>query len=342
MKRQIILTAVVLCLISQVFSQQSIHLPPKDSIATMMNKMGVPGLVIATIENGAINQISSFGTKYDGSEMPVDAVFNTASLTKSITSFLALSLVDNGRLTMDERLSDYWIDPDLVDDDRVHLLTPHIILSHQTGFDNWRWMNEEKKLKFNFEPGTKVAYSGEGYEYLRRALEAKFNTTFDELVREHVFGPLKMMDSYLGWDDRIDVVKYAGEFKNPEEPYEITKADPSAADDLITSAMDLGRFLVALNSRLVEDLDFQFFQPQVDVRPGIKFTHGWIRFDGLPNDEYALFGAGSDSGVSAIMCLMPKSERGIVLLSNGENRGLVVNLVRLALEDAGAEIVGRF
>lgn len=65
-------------------------------------------------------------------------------------------------------------DPDIADNPYVKKLTTRIILSHQTGFPNWRGNNADGKLTFEFEPGTKYQYSGEGYEYLRKALEKKF------------------------------------------------------------------------------------------------------------------------------------------------------------------------
>ena len=343
MQRTILLA--VACLASSYLKGQSqLTVPHSDSIQAMLVKMDVPGVAIATIENGVVNRIMSVGTKGPAENISVNEIFNTASLTKSVTAFLTLELVKKGMLDLDEKLYKYWTDPDLKGDKRVKQLTPHIILSHRTGFDNWRWMNDEKKLRFNFDPDTQVGYSGEGFEYLRKSLEAKFNKTFTELVDAYVFEPLNMQDSYLSWSDEVDESRYAGEFKTPEEPYEITKTDPSAADDLLTTANDLAGFCRHVLNLLNENMDDyeKYFEPHSDVREGIKFTYGWIRFDDLPNEEYALFSAGGDAGVSAIMCILPKSNRGIVVLSNGENRGLVVNLLRLSLGDTGNQIVGRF
>ena len=340
--KKLFLVTMLSTTVMLVEGQTRVNVPPRDSIQSMLDKMGVPGVAIATIEEGTINQILSSGKILNDQPTSVNSIFNTASLTKSVTAYLAMSLIEHGQLKLDERLDAYWIDPDLAGDERVKLLTPHIILSHQTGFDNWRWMNEEKKLRFNSDPGTKVTYSGEGYEYLRKALEKKFKKSFEELVEVYVFSPMGMEDSYLGWSEEIPVTRYAGEFKNPQEPYEITKDGPSAADDLNTTAEDLIRFCKHVLLRAQDAGYARYFAPQVEARAGIQFSYGWVRFDGLPNGEYALFSAGGDSGVSAMMCILPKSNRAIVLASNGENRGLVTNLMRIALGNTGDEIVGRF
>ncbi len=325
-----------------VNGQSGVTILSKDSIQSMLDKMGVPGVAIATIEHGAINQVLSVGTILNDQPAAYNSIFNTASITKAVTAYLAVSLMEQGKLDLDERLNKYWVDPDLKGDKRVKLLTPHIILSHQTGFDNWRWMNDKKKLRFNADPGTKVTYSGEGYEYLRKALENKFKKSFVELVDEYVFDQLDMDDTQLGWSDDVEIERYAGEFKTVNEPYEITKDGPSAADDLLTTAEDLILFSRSVMTRAQNTKYEEYFASKVEARPGIQFSYGWVRFDDLPNDEYALFGAGGDKGVSAMICILPKSNRAIVLISNGENRGLVTNLMRIALGSVGNDIVGRF
>jgi len=88
---------------------------------------------------------------------------------------VALKLVSLGKWDLDEPINKYWTDPDVADDPRSKKLTTRYILSHQSGFPNWRYSNKSNKLNFQFEPGAKYQYSGEGLEYLRKALENKFN-----------------------------------------------------------------------------------------------------------------------------------------------------------------------
>lgn len=74
-----------------------------------------------------------------------------------------------------ESLAHYFIDPQVAENPYSKKITTRHVLSQQSGFDNWRWMNSIGKLRFNFEPGTKFNYSGEGMEYLASALEQKFH-----------------------------------------------------------------------------------------------------------------------------------------------------------------------
>ncbi len=68
-------------------------------------------------------------------------------------------------------------------------------------------MNALGKLTFNFEPGTKNQYSGEGFEYLRHAIEQKFHTPIEVLDDSLVFKPYGMNDTRLLWDENIHRLK---------------------------------------------------------------------------------------------------------------------------------------
>ncbi len=110
------------------------------------NKIPVLGLGI--IEEGALKQVKVFGEIKKGISAPYNTYFNVASLTKPVTAMVALRLVSLGKWKLDEPLDQYWTDPDIANDPRRKMLTTRIVLSHQTGFPNWRWSNKDKKTKF--------------------------------------------------------------------------------------------------------------------------------------------------------------------------------------------------
>ena len=157
-----------------------------DAIQQVLNENKIPVLGIGVIKDGKLKQVRVYGELRKGEAAPFDTIFNVASLTKPVVAMLTLRLVSAGKWNLDEPLDKYWIDPDIKDDSGHKKLTTRIILSHQTGFANWRWLNKSKKLEFAFEPGTRYQYSGEGLEYLRKALEKKFKKP---LVRSMKLGP---------------------------------------------------------------------------------------------------------------------------------------------------------
>lgn len=150
-----------------------------QQIPELMRKAHISGLAVAKIEKGDIAWHAAFGQRTTGEPLETDTVFNAASLTKPVFATMSLHLVADGALQLDEPLHQYWVDPDVADDRRHQALTARTILSHQSGLPNWRG---DRQLAFMFEPGARHEYSGEGYEYLRRAIEKLTQTRLSSLI----------------------------------------------------------------------------------------------------------------------------------------------------------------
>jgi CubicO group peptidase (beta-lactamase class C family) len=265
-----------------------------------------------------------------------------ASLTKPVTAIVALKLVSLSKWNLDEPVSKYWTDPDIANDPRNKKLTTRLILSHQTGFPNWRWMNDDKKLQFQFDPGTKYQYSGEGMEYLRKALEKKFHKSLQKLADELIFQPLKMTDTRYVWDKNVDVSRLAIGYDKDGKPYETLKNNkPNAADDLLTTIEDYGKFLVSvLNSDGLTDKVFEeMTSNQVPSSKGKHFGLGFEIYD-LDNDAYALSQGGSDNGVQTLVFLLPKTKQGIIIFTNSDTGASVYeSLLKHYLGTNGQKII---
>lgn len=332
----------------QIFAQttSSINIPESSVIDQWLQDAKVPAVAIATIESGQLNPFLIHGNTAMETPAVSNTIFDVASLTKSITTILTLELVADKMWDLDEPLFHYWIDPEVENDPSHQLLTTRHVLSHRSGFKNWRRMNEDKKLAFDFEPGTQFQYSGEGFEYLRKALENKFNTPFETLVDSLVFQANHMKNSYLTWNKKINDQYFAGTHNQSGEAYEYERSTQSnAADNLLTTIEDMGTLGLNIINRelLSEDLYKEMIRPHSTVREGISFGLGWIVFNDLTDGEYALFNAGSDQGGNALIVLLPESKRGLVVMTNGDNgRGLAMKAIGEILGQTGQEILGRF
>ncbi|WP_435522241.1 serine hydrolase domain-containing protein [Chryseobacterium indoltheticum] len=253
----------------------------------MLKSNNIPTLGLGIIENGKLSEIKVYGKLNDKTVASYNSLFNVASLTKPITAMTVLRLVSLGKWNLDEPLDKYFIDSDIAKDPRHKKLTTRLILSHQTGFPNWRWMNNDKKLRFEFNPGTKYQYSGEGFEYLRKALENKFHKSLEELAKEFVFQPLDMKDTSYIWNEKKYSERIIFGYNNSGKHAEIVKnKTPNAADDLITSVEDYGKFLVAvlnndlLSSKIAEEMKTK----QTETKKDKFFGLGFEIYD-LGNDE---------------------------------------------------------
>ena len=263
-----------------VFAQDNITTKSfQEELEELMLEKNVPALGVGIIEDGVLRQVKVYGELSIDTPAPYNAIFNVASLSKPITTLLILQLVSSGDWDLDEPLYHYWVDPDVEDDPMHKKLTTRHVLTHQTGFDNWRRMNESKKLTFNFEPGTQVKYSGEGFEYLRHAIENKFEQTIDALVRSVVFIPFGMDDSRLLWDEEFHVSRYAEEHNQDGEPYRLLKRTENAcaSDDVLTTVEDYCLFGVhAMNgSGLSKEIHDDMLRLQAITKTNEGFGLGW-------------------------------------------------------------------
>jgi CubicO group peptidase (beta-lactamase class C family) len=289
-------------------------------IEKWLKQKKVPTLGLGIIENGALKQVKVFGEITKGVSAPYNTIFNVASLTKPITALVALKLVSLGKWNLDEAIYKYWTDPDIANDPRNKKLTTRLILSHQTGFQNWRWMNTNKKLNFQFDPGTKYQYSGEGMEYLRKALENKFKKSLQQLAAELIFKPLKMSDTRYVWDKNVDISRLAIGYDKDGKAYETVKnKTPNAADDLMTTIEDYGKLLVSVlkSDGLTKKVFEEMTSNQVASTKGKHFGLGFEIYD-LGNGEYALSHGGADKGVQTIMFILPKTKRGLLIFTNSD------------------------
>ncbi|MEL7453495.1 MAG: serine hydrolase domain-containing protein, partial [Pseudomonadota bacterium] len=145
---------------------------------------------IGLIENGELTWAGYYGEQSPGTPASSATQFDTGSITKVVSTETVLRLASEGRLELDEPMGKLWVDPDLENDPRALQLTPRMVLNHTTGFPSRRTKTDNGKLQFLADPGTAFGYSGEGFEYLMRFVEAKLGAPFPEFVEAEVFAPL--------------------------------------------------------------------------------------------------------------------------------------------------------
>ncbi len=295
-------------------------------IENLLIQEKVPALGLGIIENGKVKKIQVFG-KID-KDLPIsyNSLFKVASLTKPITALVALKLISTGKLGLDEPLDKYWKDTDLKNDIRTKKLTPRIILSHQTGFPNWRYLTKSKKLTFEFEPATKFQYSGEGFEYLRKAIESKFGKKLEELAEYLIFKPAKMNDTHFWWDKAVDEKRYVKNYDKDGKAFETTKYyQANAAANLLTTVEDYGNFIayVLNGADLSQSVFNEMTKNQVQLKQNDFFGLGWEKLTGFSGEEYALMHTGKDPGVNTLAIMFPKSKNGYVIFLNGDNAGKI-------------------
>lgn len=314
--------------------------PKEETIKGLMTKYKVAAVGIGIIEEGKISYLKVFGENKPQHPAPTNTIFNVASIAKPMAALLTLKLINAGQWELNQPLARYWIDPDIKDHPWHKILTTRHVLTHQTGFINWRSNHPSGKLTFEFKPGTQYQYSGEGFEYLRLALEAKFHIPYERLLDSLVLTPCRMKESGF-WSDQIDLNRFAAWYDAQGKPYQVSfQTGAGAADDFLTTVEDLCKvgIQVIRGAGLSSTLYKEMIRPQGKVNEHYGWGLGWGVVTGLKGGEYALEHGGSDMGVKAQVIYLPISKRGIVVLTNGDNGMHIYKKVIKETFDIGEDI----
>jgi CubicO group peptidase (beta-lactamase class C family) len=255
-----------------------------DSAASaLMARDSVQGLAIAVIDEGQVQHIAAYGWRNAAQHLPLDTatIMYGASLTKATIGYLVLQLVDEGKLDLDasietllpKPLPEYEDYHDLAGDERWRALTPRILLNHSTGFANFRWLEPDKKLRFHFDPGSRYAYSGEGFYILQLVLEEGLRLDVGAEAQRRLFDRFGMPRTSLQW--RAD---FAGNLADGHaldgtiEPHD-ERSRVSAAGSMDTDIADQARFWAAVvrGEGLTPTSRAEFVRPQLAITSRRQF-----------------------------------------------------------------------
>ena len=171
-----------------------------EKVSENMHVAGIPGLVFCLIENHQIKETYAVGLKNTETKEPMSehTVLQAASLSKPVFAYGVLLLQHAGKIDLDKPLHDYLPLPEADDTPQLQRITARQILTHKTGLQNWRF-NSGDAFTFAFAPGTGFSYSGEGFFYLQRVLEAITGQSVESFMQEQVLRPFAMNNSSYLW-----------------------------------------------------------------------------------------------------------------------------------------------
>jgi CubicO group peptidase (beta-lactamase class C family) len=314
-------------------------------IPHLMAEGDIPGLSIALIRDGGVAWSRGFGVKNSETKDLVDdsTVFEAASLSKPVFAYAVLKLVDSGKLSLDTPLTKYLPGRyDVGDDPRLDQITARRVLTHTSGFPNWR-PRGDTSLKIHFTPGDRFSYSGEGFVYLARAIEHITGETLDALMKSTVFDPLGMNSSSYLWQDGPKGYLARKTFAHNSVGSVSGRGKPeraNAAASLHTTATDYARFVVAIikGTGLKPETARLMITPQISVaevgsntitRPDPKLSKSisWGLGWGLEETENgtAFWHWGDNGDMKAYVVAFSKQKTGMVMFANSANGLSIVN-----------------
>ncbi|UCH61782.1 MAG: beta-lactamase family protein [Fidelibacterota bacterium] len=166
----------------------------RDYIPARMADDHVPGLSIALVREGKVVWSEGFGVANQWTGRPVtpETAFEVASISKVVTAYVALRLVEQGQLALDEPLIGQLDEPWLPPSEWGDKITLRHLAGHSSGLSD-NLLPMDKSLQF--EPGTGFLYSGIGAQYIQAAVEQVTGQSLETAARELALEPLGMTAS---------------------------------------------------------------------------------------------------------------------------------------------------
>ncbi|HNJ42111.1 MAG TPA: serine hydrolase domain-containing protein, partial [Acidobacteriota bacterium] len=249
----------------------------------LMKREHVQGLALAVIEGGKVVYVAAYGSRNVERNLPLttDTVMYGASLTKTAFAYMLLQLVDEGRLTLDtpitkllpRPLPEYEEFTDLAGDERWRALTPRILLTHTSGFANFRWLEDDQKLRFHHTPGSRYGYSGEGFYILQLMLEQGLGLDVGKEMQRRVFDRFGLTNTSMTW--RPDFAKNLADgygLDGKMEPHD-ERSSVSAAGSMDTTIADQARLWAGImrGDGLSAASRAELIRPQVPIMSAHQF-----------------------------------------------------------------------
>lgn len=194
-----------------------------EAVEAESNKQFVGNFAMAVMKDGVVESEEFYSV---GKPVDRNTVFQVSSLSKWVSAFGVMKLVEDGRLDLDAPVSKYltrWQLPQSEFNNEE--VTIRRLLSHTAGLTDGLGYAGFKPgtpvqvieqsltqaadaddgaggaVRVGIPPGSEFKYSGGGYTLLQLVVEEVSGQSFASFMKESVFGPLGMVHSTYNWDD---------------------------------------------------------------------------------------------------------------------------------------------
>ena len=255
----------------------------------------------------------------------VNTKYRIGSISKMFTATLVMQLIEEGKLSLETKLSDFY--PELQNANQV---TIQHLLQHQSGFfdiiksPNFKeWMVEKRskdellsKIQENkniFSPGEKRVYTNTNYILLTFILQDMENDDFANILEKRILKPLQLKETYYGEkkSEKSGTSSYEKKDSGWEKVSEMHLSIPHGAAGIISTPEDLNKFIIGLfDGKLVTENSLMLMkkQPGIGMYP-IPFEEG----------EGIIGHTGSVDGYRAILVYLPKQDMTVAFTFNAVN-----------------------
>lgn len=300
-----------------------------DYMAEVMHDTGMPGVSVVVAQGDRVVHAAGYGSDSEGAPVTADTPMRIASVSKSFTAMAVMTLVEDGRIALDEPVADQ-LPGFTMADPRFTGVTVRHLLNQTSGFSDTTidvtalesatsladYTAGLAPASLAADPGTRYEYCNVNYDLAARLVEVASGRMFGEYLEERVFGPLGMARSGVSAAEVRPADGHNSLFgawlSRPELPGFL---DSSGGGGVITTAADMGKWLISQTGngeQLVSPDGLRTMHTSSTVD---EYAMGWIPQDG-PDGVTELVHPGNLFTYSAVQAIVPSTGYGFAVLAN--------------------------
>lgn len=308
-----------------------------SKVQAILDESTIPNVAFAIVEDGQISQIHELTRA--GLE-PSEGSFRAGSLSKTITTLLLMSLVEDGLITLDTKVTDVL--PDLAlenawaDTDPLRLVH---LLEQTSGLPGTAYADyapvpadytpaayaSARTHTLRWPPGLYFSYANGNHTLAAAMAEVVTGQSFDTLVEHRILAPLGMTSSSFDLTDpRVAPVRDSVSANGAlEHPWNLN-VRPSGA--LTAPVGDLAKLLLFLadprKGPVTPESVLRLRSPTASLaaRDGYEFIYGLGYFGFVAADQVFWGHWGRIDGFQTTLGTLPETQSGFVLVANGADR----------------------
>lgn len=332
----------------------------EKEMVDLLNQTKTPGMAIAIVQDSTVLFLKGYGVREAGTKDSVNehTVFRLASVSKCFAPLLTGLLVEKNILDWDDFVIEHLRDFKLKTTTNTDSLKLIHVLSHSTGLpyhtyttlvedgvDLQTMVQELQNVNIIARPGEMYSYQNVAYSIIGEVIRARTGKTYQALMQEEIFDPLKMNDASMSYQAIMQNDNVAQPHLHWRKGWKATKIldtyyNVGPAGGINASIADMAEWLQVMlgtNGKFVstETLD-KIFTPVVKAKTKNRYFRKWV---GRSDSHYALgwrvlnfkndtllYHGGYVKGYRSEVAIDRRSKMAICVLSNGPGR-LVDNSV---------------
>ncbi|MDP4193318.1 MAG: serine hydrolase domain-containing protein, partial [Bacteroidota bacterium] len=189
-----------------------------EFVRSEMKAGDIPGLAISIVLGDKVLYLKGYGrARAEGTPVTPQTPFILGSISKGLTGLAVMRLVDRGEIDLDVPIKNYlpYFKPE--DTTIFETVTVRQLLSHTSGISNYsgsklrkpeepleEFLKEQVNLKLQHPAGENFEYSSLNYDILGAVIETVSGKSYKDFIKEEVFIPLEMDQSYANIKEGVE------------------------------------------------------------------------------------------------------------------------------------------